>query len=188
MQFARVFASIYIYKRFRTLGRLSKTNIENMQQRIFICLFSILFLIVSNHGGRLVAVNDDEGSSKHERGRMFKTRKTIEDENSIQESVGQSLVRRHFFHSNGLFQRRQASGFTTAQRQYQQSALQAHNRYRARHCAPPLQLDDDISRSAHNYAEYLADIDQMVHSRTSGLGENLYMQWSSAGISTIDGE
>lgn len=147
-----------------------------MQQLIFICLFGILFLIVSNHGEQVVIV-DGDGS------RALKTR-----DHSIRESVGEPLIRRHFSDLNELFQRRQASGFTANQRLYQQYALEAHNKHRARHCASPLKLDDTLSRSAQNYAEYLARIDQMVHSGTSGLGENLYWEWSSGGIKTISGQ
>ena len=91
------------------------------------------------------------------------------------ESVDQPLVRREFFDLNELLQRRQTSGFTAVQNQFQKQMLDAHNQYRTRHCVSSLRLDDSISRSAQNYAQHLADINQMVHSGTNGLGENLYM-------------
>lgn len=146
-----------------------------MQKHKVACLLGVLFFIASNHALRLTIVKGEDDDS------TVKTRKVVE-------SVGKPLVRRHFFHLNELFQRRQSSGFTTVQRQYQQYALEAHNRYRARHCVSPLQLDDNISRSAQNYAQYLASINRMVHSGTQGLGENLYMKWSSAVITSISGE
>jgi hypothetical protein len=155
------------YNRIKISIHLLKRHIGYMEKRIFVCMLGLLFLMVSNHGHQLV-INDDD--------------------NSILESVGEPLVRRQFFDLNKLLQRRQTSGFTTLQRQYQQYTLAAHNRYRARHCVSPLQLDDSISQSAQNYAQHLANINQMVHSGTSGLGENLYMQWSSVAITNINGE
>lgn len=140
-----------------------------MQKRIFVCLLGVLFLTVCNHGQPLVIDGVDDA-----------------DDDSVSASSGESLV--HRVDLNKLFQRWKASSFTQAQRQYQHSALEAHNRHRARHCVSPLQLDDSISRSAQNYAQHLANINQMVHSNTKGLGENLAKQWSSAPIQTINGK
>ena len=159
-----------------------------MQKRIFVCLLGVLFLTVCNHGQSLVIDGGDgaDDDSKDESDTKVKTRETVDDDNLVFASVGEPLIRR--FDLNKLFQRRQASSFTAAQRQYQRNALEAHNRHRARHCASPLQLDDSISRSAQNYAQHLANINQMVHSGTKGLGENLAQQWSSAPIQNINGE
>lgn len=168
-----------------------------MQQFILTCLFGILFLIVSSHGRRLRVVNRDSDSSEGDNdwwisNNTYDLWSSNESDvswgNWSRRAVGQPLVRRHFSDLKRSFQRRQSSGFTASQRQYQQYALDAHNGYRKRHCASPLQLDDNLSRSAQNYAQYLARINQMVHSGTNGLGENLYMQWSSAGIKTISGK
>jgi len=177
------------YNRIKISIHLSNRHIGYMQKRIFFCVLGVLFLVVSNHGQQLV-INDDDNDddSKDESGLKVKNRKFVDNDNSILESVGEPLVRRQFFNINKLLQRRQTSGFTTLQRQYQQYTLAAHNRYRARHCVSPLELDDIISRSAQNYAQHLAKINQMVHSGTSGLGENLYMQWSSVVITSINGE
>ncbi|CAF1331001.1 unnamed protein product [Rotaria sordida] len=60
--------------------------------------------------------------------------------------------------------------------------LAAHNSYRARHCAQPLQLDDTLCRSAQDYAQKLASTNQFSHSGTKGVGENLYKAWSSTTI------
>ncbi len=159
-----------------------------MQKRVFVCLLGVFFLIVSNHGQQVIINGDDDDDSKDEGGLAVETREVVDGDNSILESVGEPQIRREFFNINKLLQQRQTSGFTTAQSQYQKYALEAHNRHRARHCVSPLQLDDSISRSAQNYAQYLANINQMVHSGTSGVGENLYMQWSSVVITTINGE
>jgi CRISPR/Cas system-associated endoribonuclease Cas2 len=177
------------YNRIKISIHLSKRHIGYMQKSIFVCVLGVLFLVVSNHGQQLV-INDDDNDddSKDESGLTAKSREVVANDNSILESVGEPLVRRQFFDLNKLLQRRQTSGFTTGQRQYQQYALEAHNEHRARHCVSPLELDDIISRSAQNYAQHLAKINQMVHSGTSGLGENLYMQWSSVVIKTIKGE
>jgi hypothetical protein len=83
---------------------------------------------------------------------------------------------------------RQMKNFTTTQRKFQREMLNAHNNYRSRHCARPFRLDDNLSRSAQNYAQRLANINTMVHSGTKGLGENLYMMTSSSKITTITGK
>jgi uncharacterized protein YkwD len=131
--------------------------------------------------------NDNENSNGDDE-QMIKVREIVDDDNSILKVVGQPLLRREFFDLNKLLERRQSSGFTTTQRQFQDLMLKAHNTYRARHCVSSLQLDDGINRSAQNYAEYLARIDQMVHSNTNGLGENLFWKWSSNPFKTISGE
>jgi uncharacterized protein YkwD len=78
--------------------------------------------------------------------------------------------------------------FTAKQRKFQHQMLKAHNAYRTKHCARPLELDDDLNRSAQKYAEKIAAMDQMVHSHTPGLGENLYWAWSSDRITSVNGE
>jgi hypothetical protein len=55
--------------------------------------------------------------------------------------------------------------------------LKAHNEYRGRHAAQPLQINMDINSFAQSYAQYLARYDQFNHNenaRPNGLGENLY--------------
>lgn len=167
--------------RIPILIHLSRIYIANMQKRILACLFGVLFFVGSNYSLRLSVVDGDGDDSNDGDDSTVNTRK-------VAESVGKPLVRRQFFDLNNLLQRRQSSGFTTGQRQYQQYALEAHNKYRARHCVSPLQLDDSISRSAQNYAEYLASINRMIHSGAKGLGENLFMKWSSAVITSISGK
>ncbi len=83
---------------------------------------------------------------------------------------------------------RQATNFTTAQRNFQRQVLHAHNTYRLRHCVRSLRLDDRLSRSAQNYAQRLANMNTMVHSGIKGLGENLYTMSSSNKITNVDGE
>lgn len=167
---------------------LSKRHIGRMQKHVFFCLLGVLFLAVPNYGQSVVIEGDSDDESKDKDGPAAKTRAVVDDDDSNFESVGKPLIRREFFDLNKLLQRRQSSSFTTVQRQYQQYALDAHNRHRARHCVPAMKLDDTISRSAQNYAQYLANINQMVHSGVRGLGENLYMEGSSNVIKSIDGE
>ncbi|CAF1407867.1 unnamed protein product [Adineta steineri] len=79
------------------------------------------------------------------------------------------------------------NGFTTFELQYQNITLDHHNYLRARHCARPLQLDNQLNTIAQNYAQYLASTNKFQHSN-NGYGENLWMSSSSAPITTIDGE
>ncbi|CAF1304086.1 unnamed protein product [Rotaria sordida] len=123
----------------------------------------------------------------------------IDEEDNIKSNT---LVLRNDPDSNQFFERVDATrqdnedlpkrlnkraDFTSAQRQFQNEMLAAHNSYRARHCAQPLQLDDTLSRPAQDYAQKLASTNQFSHSGTKGVGENLYMAWSSA-TSKINGK
>ena len=60
-----------------------------------------------------------------------------------------------------------------------QDSLQAHNKYRTKHHAPPLKINSELNRIAQQYANYLAQNDCFQHSdneyRGESLGENLYM-------------
>jgi len=55
--------------------------------------------------------------------------------------------------------------------------LAAHNTYRAEVGDRPLRWSEDLARGAQLWAEEIAALDQMRHSGTSGVGENLAM-WS----------
>ena len=146
-----------------------------MQTYVFAGILTIFIFITFTNGKR----NDEQ---------MIKIGATVKDDKSISKAVGQPLIQRHFFDLNKFLQRRQSSSFTKTQRQFQDLMLEAHNQYRAQHCVSPLQLDDDLNESAQDYAEYLSQIDQMVHSGTNGLGENLFWKWSSSPFKTISGE
>jgi hypothetical protein len=84
------------------------------------------------------------------------------------------------------FHRRESSGFTTAQREFQNQMLTAHNVYRKLHCVPLLTLDDTINRLAQNYAESLASHSKSEHSKLK-LGENLFVLSSSQELKDLDG-
>ena len=92
------------------------------------------------------------------------------------------------FESSELFYYRRASDFTATQLQMQKQALDAHNLYRTRHCVPSLVLDDDLNRSAQDYAEQLAQTNRFDHSDADDYGENLYMRTSSRDINKFDGQ
>lgn len=79
-----------------------------------------------------------------------------------------------------------AQNFTDAQKKFQQEMLQQHNTLRARHCAPAMILDSQISSVAQKYAEYLAKNGKFEHS-TSNYGENLYMAYSSRSPIVVPG-
>jgi uncharacterized protein YkwD len=87
-----------------------------------------------------------------------------------------------------LLQLRRSLSFTAEQRQFQKQMLDAHNTYRTRHCVPSLELDDQISHSAQQYAENLASANQFVHSDMPDLGENLSRMTSSKEIKSFDGQ
>ncbi|CAF1533626.1 unnamed protein product [Rotaria sp. Silwood1] len=78
------------------------------------------------------------------------------------------------------------NAFTTFEIQYQNAALKHHNYLRARHCALPLKLDDELNTIAQDYADYLARTNSFQHSN-NGYGENLYMSSSSSPITSVDG-
>jgi uncharacterized protein YkwD len=86
-----------------------------------------------------------------------------------------------------LIQRRTSSSFTTAQRDFQNQVLKAHNMYRSRHCTPPLSLDDDMCLSAQKYAEELVRETKFVHSNLEDFGENLFMLASTQEIDIFRG-
>lgn len=87
-----------------------------------------------------------------------------------------------------FFQQRASSDFTKAQRKFQNQVLDAHNEYRARHCTGPVKLDDDISYSAQQYAEYLARNNILKHDYETDYGENLFKVASTAELDDFDGE
>jgi uncharacterized protein YkwD len=78
--------------------------------------------------------------------------------------------------------------FTNSQRQLQQEMLHAHNTYRTHHCAPPLRLDDHLSRSAQSYAEQLAITNGMGQGDTGGAGQNIFIKSSTSYLGPIDGK
>jgi uncharacterized protein YkwD len=80
------------------------------------------------------------------------------------------------------------NSFTSSQIRFQQEMLQAHNTYRALHCSPPLQLDDNLSHSAQNYAEQLASMNTMIQSDNQGVGQNTYTKTSSDNLEYVNGE
>ncbi|MFD3747948.1 CAP family protein [Nocardia sp. NPDC058633] len=69
-----------------------------------------------------------------------------------------------------------------------QEMLTAHNKYRARHSAPPLVLDATISTWAQEWADHLARTDQFAHRTQNKYGENLYMSWVSDPSRQLGGE
>lgn len=72
------------------------------------------------------------------------------------------------------------SNFNTCQQQFQTACIQAHNKYRALHNAPPLRTNSNLQISAYNYAKTLAAQNIFQHSGQKGIGENLAYSWSSS--------
>ena len=72
---------------------------------------------------------------------------------------------------------------------FQLQALAQHNYYRTQlHCTGPMVLNASLNTIAQNYAQYLAANNIFNHSGTPGLGENLWMAYSSAGMTFVNGE
>lgn len=72
---------------------------------------------------------------------------------------------------------------------FQQQALDQHNYYRQQlHCTTPMTLNSSLNTIAQNYAQYLANNNIFSHSGTPGLGENLWMSWSSVVITFVNGK
>jgi len=146
-----------------------------MLKKIPIILFGLVLLVTFGQCRRLSNDNKDETKYEEELARAVQIHKK-----SVPEY-------RELFDLNHLLNRFSGS-FSNSQRTFHQQMLDAHNKYRKRHCVGPLQLDDNLSRSAQNYAERLVSIGYLVHSHINGVGENLYWSWSSSGISNINGE
>ncbi|KAM9324102.1 uncharacterized protein PAF06_000100 [Gastrophryne carolinensis] len=63
-------------------------------------------------------------------------------------------------------------------KQFEQDFLSAHNKYRKLHNSPPLTLNQELCKSAQEWANHLLSIRALQHSDTE-LGENLYYKSSS---------
>ncbi len=61
----------------------------------------------------------------------------------------------------------------TGLRQFQEDCLLAHNKYRQRHRAPPLQWSYKLAYEAQKWAQHLLDSGQFTHSENNVYGENL---------------
>ncbi|UJR09501.1 hypothetical protein I4U23_013739 [Adineta vaga] len=71
---------------------------------------------------------------------------------------------------------------------FQQEALLQHNYYRQQlHCTGGMILNASLNTIAQNYAQYLAANNIFNHSQVAGIGENLYMTYSSGGINYVNG-
>ncbi len=58
------------------------------------------------------------------------------------------------------------------------------NAYRAKHGAPPLSLDSEVTRTAQEWADHLHETDGFEHRPDNIYGENLY--WSGSRTRAID--
>lgn len=63
--------------------------------------------------------------------------------------------------------------YVTGLRQFQENCLLAHNKYRQRHSAPPLQWSYKLAYEAQKWAQHLLDSGQFTHSENIVYGENL---------------
>ncbi|XP_017772831.1 PREDICTED: uncharacterized protein LOC108559950 isoform X2 [Nicrophorus vespilloides] len=57
---------------------------------------------------------------------------------------------------------------------FRQECLEAHNKYRAKHGVPPLQLDNELSRYSDEWAKICADRSTLEHRKNNQYGENIY--------------
>ncbi len=71
---------------------------------------------------------------------------------------------------------------------FQQEGLTQHNYYRQQlHCTTAMMLNASLNTIAQNYAQYLAANNIFNHSGAAGLGENLWMAYSSAAMTFVNG-
>ncbi|KAM8934540.1 Golgi-associated plant pathogenesis-related protein 1 isoform 3-T3 [Pelodytes ibericus] len=70
---------------------------------------------------------------------------------------------------------------------FEQEALDAHNKYRQQHGAPPLQLNQELCESSQKWADHLLSINALQHSNTTH-GENLWYKWNSSMRDASGGE
>ncbi|XP_022099173.1 uncharacterized protein LOC110983864 [Acanthaster planci] len=67
-------------------------------------------------------------------------------------------------------------------RTFQRDALEAHNKYRARHGVRSLRQSGELTRRAQDWAAHLAEHDLFKNSGNSDVGENIAMHYSSASV------
>lgn len=71
-----------------------------------------------------------------------------------------------------------SSSTTVNLSEFEKEALKCHNYYRAKHHAPPLTINRDLTKIAQRYAQYLLDTRTFQHSGDTfngkPMGENLY--------------
>lgn len=122
---------------------------------------------------------------------VFSNAKWIEEnDDSNMEQLHDSIFQRVFFDKYFSLDSRETLEFTEDQRRFQNDSLEAHNILRARHCAPPLVLDDEINARAQEFAEVLAsNASHLYHStnRMGLYGENLYSLTRASRINFADG-
>jgi uncharacterized protein YkwD len=162
-----------------------------MVKQMYNILFGIVVLVTLTHSIPLMDdLLDELGSENQELAEARSILDTEEDMFSDSDDQPEArdvsseelpATRREFLVPDELFERRSQS-FTSAQRRFQKEMLQAHNMYRARHCASPLKLDENLNKKAQAYAVYLASINRLVHSKDN-TGENLYATEASGQIS-----
>ena len=75
----------------------------------------------------------------------------------------------------------------TERRIFRKQMLDAHNYYRALHCAPLLVLDTNLTQAAQKYSNYLIRTNTFEHSGSEE-GENLFAFSNTGGIAGYDGK
>ena len=70
----------------------------------------------------------------------------------------------------------------TADENFIKEGIWAHNELRARHNAPPLTHDPELSKAAQKWADQIAKSGKFQHSTDrKNAGENIAMKWTSTG-------
>ncbi|UJR27184.1 hypothetical protein I4U23_008480 [Adineta vaga] len=125
---------------------------------------------------------------------VFTKAKWISDEEDDNDSDFDLFLRSIFHHQNlrkhSPVKQREILEFTEDQRKLQDEALITHNILRAKHCVPPLILDDEVNTRAQIYAEFLAINDTTLFHSTDRLGqfgESLYSIERSRPITNVTG-
>lgn len=71
---------------------------------------------------------------------------------------------------------------------FQSESLRAHNKYREKHCVPPLKLNKEMCRISQKHADYLINKRILEHSNNGDYGENIFAITSTNPNFTISGE
>ncbi|XP_077988363.1 Golgi-associated plant pathogenesis-related protein 1-like [Glandiceps talaboti] len=69
-----------------------------------------------------------------------------------------------------------------------QDVLKCHNKYRSKHSASSLKLNDSLNKTAQDWAEQMAKSDRFGHRPNGKYGENIYYAMNSRGLGTLTGQ
>ena len=139
--------------------------------------FLSVLLRISNHRQTFIFVADSSKDSS-DKGKEAASSFHGEENDNNEVKLDNNNTEKGFMGSNGGSGKQSGSGGGD----FAQNALKAHNKFRKVHGAPEMKLDEQMSKSAEEYAKKIAQMGTLKHSSSderSGNGENLAMKCSS---------